>query len=130
MNFLGKGLAFPFKIDKDGRLIMKSGAEQIKQSIRLILSTKAFERVMRPDFGSGLNEFVFKQINNANLILIRKNVEESLIKYEPRIEVLDIVVSASVENPGVLQIEINYKIREDNIVDNMVYPFYIQGGGG
>jgi hypothetical protein len=51
MSFLGNGLSFPLRTDARGQIALVTGSEDIEQSIRIILSTRQGERVMRPTFG-------------------------------------------------------------------------------
>ena len=52
-------------------------------------------------------------------------VRQSLLLFEPRIQVLDIDVRAA--NGGdVLLIDIDYQLRATNTAFNLVYPFYLE----
>jgi phage baseplate assembly protein W len=96
--------------------------------VRIILETGRGERVMRPDFGAGLNEFVFEPINATTRALIRYRVEEALVTWEPRIRVETIDVKPTAEARGKIDITIEYRVRATNTFHNLVYPFYLQEG--
>jgi phage baseplate assembly protein W len=102
--------------------------EDIKQAIRIILGTNPGERVMRPDFGAGLNRFVFEPINIATIESVKGRVQDSLIDWEPRIDVNNVTVRADTAEQGKLLIEVFYTIRSTNTQHNLVYPFYLQEG--
>jgi uncharacterized protein len=53
-------------------------------------------------------------------------VREALVAFEPRVDVLDISAESAPEEPNLLLIRINYRIRANNARGNLVYPFYIQ----
>ncbi len=125
-DFLGRGWAFPVGVGLDDEVALVADADDIRQSIRLILETDPGERVMRPDFGAGLRRLVFEPINMATLTLVRHRVEEALVAWEPRIDVQDVVVSAEDAASGRLNIRIDYTIRATNTFYNLVYPFYLQ----
>jgi phage baseplate assembly protein W len=127
-DFLGRGWAFPVAVEPGGDILMVETAEDIRQAIGLILETEPGERVMRPDFGSGLRGMVFEPINTTTLALVRHRVEEALIAWEPRIDLVDVVVTAQTSPPGALLIRIDYRILETNTFYNMVYPFYLREG--
>lgn len=127
-DFLGRGWAFPVVVDLGGDIAMAEAAEDIRQAIVLILETEPGERVMRPDFGSGLRGMVFEPINTTTLALVRHRVEEALIAWEPRIDLGDVVVTAQASPLGALLIRIDYRILETNTFYNMVYPFYLREG--
>jgi Bacteriophage baseplate protein W len=126
-EFLGTGWAFPIQPDKkDGGLLLTEGEEAVRQSIWMILGTARGERVMRPDFGAGLQEAVF-EVHDADAdATISAAVREALTRWEPRIEVLDVYAAPDSGDPHRLLIEINYQVRSTNSRFNLVYPFYLQ----
>lgn len=126
--FLGVGWAFPPQLQGDDKLALVAYEEDIRQAIQIILSTNPGERVMRPDFGTGLKDFVFEPIATTTLALIENRVQTSLVDWEPRIEVTNIAVTPDSAQPGKLLIEILYRIRATNTLTNLVYPFYLQEG--
>ena len=129
-EFLGNGFTFPLRIGPDGSFRMSAYEDDIKEAIGIILYTAAGERVMRPDFGCGIHERVFDSINGATLAAIETDVKEAMIKYEPRIEVLEVTVSANDADSGKLVIQLDYKVRETNNAFNYVYDFYLHEGNG
>lgn len=127
-EFLGIGWKFPIQVTPSGRIAQSSYEQRIEESIYLILSTQKRERVMLPDFGCGIHDLVFAPNNSATNSLIVNEVRHALVRYEPRIDVLDISAESSYEQPNVLLIRIDYRIRDNNALGNMVYPFYINEG--
>jgi phage baseplate assembly protein W len=131
--FLGEGWAFPI-CAQNGAITLVALEEDIRQSILIILGTNRGERVMRPEFGAGLNAFVFEPISETTKQLIRTRVEEALIDFEPRIDVLSVRVTESTTGGGggknTLLINIDYRVRATNSISNLVYPFYLEEGAG
>jgi phage baseplate assembly protein W len=127
-EFLGVGWKFPVNVDAKGDIQMSEYEEDIKEAIWIILATSKGERVMRPDFGSGIYDFVFAPINTATIGLVEESVREALTTYEPRIELLSVEVSTEEADKGKLLIGINYRVRNTNNEFNMVYPFYLTEG--
>ena len=123
-DFLGIGWKFPLQVTPAGRIAQARYEQRIEESIFLILSTAQGERVMLPDFGCGIHDLVFAPNNAATLSRIVQSVRAALAKYEPRIDVLDVAAEAQGEN--LLLIRINYRIRANNAIGNLVYPFYIR----
>jgi uncharacterized protein len=123
-EFLGVGWSFPIQVEEHG-LVLAGHDESIRQSIRIILETARGERVMRPDFGCGLHQRVFAINDAATRGRVGDDVREALLKWEPRIEVLDVTVSASGVADEVLQISIDYLVRSTDNRFNLVYPFYL-----
>lgn len=127
--FLGIGWNFPPQVDSDGSMQLAEYEIDIQQSIMIILGTNPGERVMRPDFGAGLNQFVFEPVTAATMSAISNRVQEALIDWEPRITVLQVNVTTDPAQMNLLLIGIQYQIRASNTVSNLVYPFYLMEGG-
>jgi phage baseplate assembly protein W len=126
-DFLGAGWQFPVGITEPGHQIaMARYEEAIRQAIWLVLGTAPGERVMRPDFGCGIHNLVFA-INSAGTAGQAANlVRQALIRWEPRIDLLDVSAAADAANPALLLIEIEYRVRTTNSRFNLVYPFYLE----
>jgi len=127
-TFLGVGWAFPPQLELDHTLAMVAHEEDIRQAVRIILSTNPGERVMRPDFGAGLNAFVFEPVNTTTMELVKTRVREALIDWEPRIDIIDVRVTSDPPVRNKLLIDIDYRVRATNSLANLVYPFYLQEG--
>ena len=126
--FLGRGFAFPFDIPGGGDLELAAYDEDVRQAIRIILSTEPGERVMRPTFGTGLRALVFEPINVTTMALARHRVEQALVLWEPRIDNIEVTVSADPPQ-GRLEIVIHYRVRRTNTFYNLAYPFYVREAG-
>lgn len=124
-NVAGTGWSFPVETDNRGNIALSEGEKSIKDSIRLIIGTAKGERVMEPEFGCEIHDYVFDTIDGTMRTLVEGSVEEALIKWEPRIDLEDVVARPDSENPNKLLLEINYTVRSTNSESNMVYPFYI-----
>ncbi|HEX5336484.1 MAG TPA: GPW/gp25 family protein [Propionicimonas sp.] len=127
-SFLGTGIGFPLAVGPDGGLRLAAGEVSITQSIWLILSTAPGERVMNSEFGCGMQNLVFAPNTSATHAQIAHHVQESLLRFEPRIDVLDVRVEASGDLENLLLVGIDYRIRDNNALNNLVYPFYITEG--
>lgn len=124
-EFLGRGMKFPPKINPaTGRFEVSSGMESVKESVYLILMTQKTERWVRPDFGSSLMEYTFIDVNPTLLNLMSREITNDLLKQEPRLASVDINIDSN-SKPGCLIIYINYTIRDTNVSDNLVFPFYL-----
>lgn len=124
--FLGRGWGFPVGLDEAGEVATAADAEDVRQAVRLILATGRGERVMRPDFGAGLDQFVFAPLSVATLALVRHRVEEALITWEPRIDVAEVTCVAHPGAPPRIDVTVGYRLRATNTFYNLVYPFYLE----
>ncbi len=127
-EFLGKGWQFPIRVNKRGGLNYVSGPELIEQSIWLILSTSPGSRVMQPEFGCGIHDYVFSANSSNVRAAIASEVQRALVRYEPRIDVLNVRTESSADDATRLIIHINYRIRANNAHHNIVYPFFVNEG--
>jgi phage baseplate assembly protein W len=124
-EFLGVGWKFPVQVNGNGSIAMSEFEQDIRESIRIILSTSKGERAMRPDFGCGIHDFVFASMNTTTIGLIESSVREALTQWEPRIELLSVLVSTDEAELGRLLVGVNYRVRATNNEFNLVYPFYL-----
>ncbi|MEV7419207.1 GPW/gp25 family protein [Streptomyces sp. NPDC089919] len=133
-QFVGAGWAFPVRTDATGAVALVGGDAEIEESMRLILGTAPGERPMRPQFGCAIHDFVFAPADAATAAQIAYEVRLSLERWEPRIELVDVVVSFDPGEVGTLYIDVRYALRGTNDPRNLVFPFYVipdhEPGGG
>jgi len=126
--YLGQGWKFPLQVTPTGQIALSPYEQRVEESVYLILSTARGERVMLPDFGCGIQELVFAPNNRITLSVVVQNVRQALVAFEPRIDVLDVSADTTPDEPNLLLIRVNYRIRANNALGNLVYPFYITEG--
>jgi phage baseplate assembly protein W len=85
-------------------------SESVRQQLQVILSTRAGEQLMRPDFGAGLTEFLGESDTVTTRRRIFDRVNDSLARWESRIEVNRVDVDDLAGRPGWLRIEIGYRV--------------------
>lgn len=124
-SFLGTGVAFPPRIDPaTGRFAMSSGSQSVKESIYLILMTQVTERLTRPNFGTETASYVFMDVNQTELTLMRRDLTESILRQEPRVS--DVSINTDMQSQqGYILINIDYILADNNQADNLVFPFYL-----
>jgi hypothetical protein len=119
------GWGFPVGVTDAGQIDRAHGEDAIREAIWLILSTAKGERVMRPEFGCGIHDYVFDVVDAATLGRMELEVRTALERWEPRIEVIDVRLEPGDGGDGLLEITIDYRVRETNNVRNLVAPFYV-----
>ena len=130
-SFLGRGFAFPPKIDSaTGRFIMVEDEEDIRQSIYIILMTRMKERAMLPDFGCNLQDYIFALPDSDFEVKINREVQDALMKYEPRIVNVTTSIDQKELKNGVVYFNISYLVRSTNNPNNLVFPYYLEEGIG
>ena len=127
-DFLGVGWSFPVGVDDDGQVRLSAYEESIREAITIILGTSKGERVMRPEFGCGLNDLVFSTNSASTIGRVAYEVRQALERWEPRVELLSVDVRNG-DAPEVLQISIECRVVRTNTRFNMVYPFYLRMRG-
>lgn len=108
--FYGQSLGFPPRVGPDGRLVWSHGEENVRESICIILRTRPGERLQLPDFGCGLDDYLFEPNNVSNLRLIQESVKRALTRWEPRIKLDDIRVALNSADPQIVDITILYTL--------------------
>ena len=128
--FIGRGWAFPVETDTTGGIRLVGDEAEIEQSIRLILSTAPGERPMRPEFGCAIHDYVFDPADARTALRLASAVRDSLRRWEPRVDVLDVAVDRHPTEPDALLLDIRYTTSDRNNPRNLVFPFYVIPGEG
>jgi phage baseplate assembly protein W len=110
VNPFGKSIAFPPRIGADGRMRWSEGESNIRESIRIILSTDPGERVQLPDFGAGLTRFLFEPNVTATHSRIAHAITTALARSEPRAAVESVDVAEDPENIANAIATISYRL--------------------
>ncbi|NBB73956.1 MAG: phage tail protein [Bacteroidetes bacterium] len=109
-SILGRGIAFPPRIGADGRLAWSEGAQNVRESIRVILLTDLRERLMRPTFGGGLQALLFEPNTLATRRMLEERTRRALERWEPRIRLDRITAEPDPDDPSAAIVEIVYRI--------------------
>lgn len=83
-------------VSKDITLVKDEDA--VKQSIRNLLLTDPGERLMQPFLGGGIKGLLFENITPDVLKLIKEKVTSTIETYEPRAELIDVIVSSNYDD--------------------------------
>ena len=75
--------------------------QAIKRAVKNIILTNKYERPFNSDFGCNLRGFLFENITDPILVLMKDRISTAIEKYEPRVSVEDIVIKEDIENNGV-----------------------------
>lgn len=125
---LGRGWKFPIRINGRGGFSLSSEEQDVAEAIWVILATARGERIMRPEFGCGLHDYVFAPNNASTRGAMTYQVQQALIRWEPRIDVVDVRAEDDPGQPNLVLIAVDYRIRSNNAFHNLVYPFFLREG--
>ncbi len=128
-DILGRGFAFPLRLDPHRRIDVSAGEQRIRESIVTILGTEQGERLMRPDFGSRLRSLVFAPNNPATANLARFYIEDALARWEPRIDEVQVVVEPPPPGHGgaSLNLRILYRIKATGANQGLAFTLPLEG---
>lgn len=128
-SFLGSGWSFPVTFSAGNYRVNVSKLEQnVNESIDVILQTKVGERHLNAKFGSGLQEFFFKKMDESLRGEIKEAVSHALLQNEPRITVTDVEVAFADKSKGHVEVMVRYLYNTTNTRHNYVFPFFINEG--
>jgi phage baseplate assembly protein W len=128
-SILGTGWSFPPTFSRFSASVdMVSDDQDVQQSLWNLLSTVPGERVMLPEYGCGIWQMVFRNVNTAFKTQVAGIVRQAILNWEPRIDLDEVAVTQDSATVGLVLISIAYTLRRTNSRSNLVYPFYLQEG--
>ena len=113
LSFRDVNITFKKHPVTDDVVVSKDNAA-IKQAIVNLILTNKGERLFNPDYGSDIRSYLFEPLDYAIAGIIKKNMQLSLAKYEPRIRVTSIACIPNFEDNG-LYVELTYEIRGTDV---------------
>src|SRR6266705_2149200 len=125
--FLGTGWSFPPAFSRSLLGVeMVGGTADIHESLGILFATTPGERVMLPGYGCDLWRMVFRDLTTTLLTELKDMVEQAIILWEPRIDVLSVDVVQDPVEDGLVRISVEFVVRRTNARSNFVYPFYMR----
>lgn len=90
----------------------------IKNAVRNLLISNFFERPFQPSLGANLRGLLFEPAGGITEMNLRENIERVLIRHEPRIEVIQIIVK-NLEDQNAYNCVVVFKIKEDDAEESV-----------
>ena len=90
-------------------LIALKNTSAIARSLRNIVFTQPGEKFFNPEFGSRVSESLFEVVDEVSTIAIRDEIRSSIINYEPRVNLLDVLVDPNPDD-NEMNVTIKYEI--------------------
>lgn len=113
--------------DEHGRLRYPDLETSVRESIRVILSTRPGEQLMRPDFGAGLDRLLHEPNTLATRRSIRDSVQASLARWERRILLDRVEVWEVTGEPSHVRVEIAYRLVRTGAPATMNLTMQLEG---
>jgi phage baseplate assembly protein W len=85
----------------------------IRGALRNLIHTKHYERPFQPELGCQINNLLFENMDELTLALAERTIRNAIIKYEPRVELLNVSVAQT--GTSAVHIEIVYKLRNSAV---------------
>ena len=96
----------------DGFTMIKSVKRMIKQNFKMLLLTSPGERVMDPNFGVGVKNYLFSMYSENVPAQLRSKIMEQVGIYLPVVSITSIDFRTSNPDTGTLGLVITYRIPE------------------
>lgn len=96
--------------DAQGALKKVINVQAVMTSVDNILRTSKGERVMLPEFGSGLKDIMFESMNSPIMDLISQSIKDEIEMWDDRVLVTQIRYSEEPDSNAVI-IEIAFMIK-------------------
>lgn len=110
---------YPYHFDRSGRTALAGDDDHVRDMIEQFLFTSSGERVMRPEFGSGLLQMVFAPNSPEVAAALQSNVQAGLQRWlGDVIEVRDLNVEST---DSVLRVRLVYTVRRTNDTRTRVF---------
>jgi phage baseplate assembly protein W len=109
-QLFGRGLAFPPRIDSQGRVAWSVGEQNVRDAIRILLMTRPGERLFIPDMGAGLDRLLFEPNTVTTRQSMKDSIARTLQRWEPRITVESVDVEPDPDDGQVAIATITYRL--------------------
>lgn len=109
-QLFGRGISFPPRVGSDGRVAWSEGEVNVREAIRVVLMTELNERLLAPDFGCGLNPFLFEPNTVTTRHSIAERITQALALWEPRVVVDGVTVDPDPNDPQAAVATIVYRL--------------------
>ena len=94
-----KDISMSFEVNPINEdLITVKNNTAIARAIRNLVLTTPGERFFNEDLGSRVSEVLFDNLDEISASSIRDEVEETIIKFEPRVKLKDVLVKPNYDN--------------------------------
>ena len=117
------GISLPLQFDNNTFTQTFQTSEQVKSNIKNLLLTKKGERILQPEFGSGLQELLF-EINDDQLAdKIENTIVDTMAMWLPYITVnnIDIRQSNELKNSNTVEISISFRVGDTPNLESVTF---------
>ena len=123
-KLLGKGWQFPPYFDYYNKSVgTVDGSESIRESLKILLTTRPGERSAAPQYGCDLTPLAFEALSlNLETFMIN-NIKQAILDYEKRVHVDNVTLTMKDHLEGIIRIKIHFTVKETGEVDYLTYDY-------
>jgi phage baseplate assembly protein W len=104
-------------------LAVKRDEEAVRESIKNLILTNKGERLFQPLLGGNITAQLFENITPATIKLIQEQVKNTITQYEPRAELIDVIVQSSIDNN---KVEITIHFYVSNVEQPVTVTVFLE----
>lgn len=93
-----------------GEVYKKINSASVKQAIKNLIMTNQLEKPFRPKYGANIRSLLFELADYGEDFIIKERIISSIRRYEPRAEIIDILVSKEDDYKNTVNTTITFKI--------------------
>lgn len=101
-----------------GDVSVVTNDNDIKQSIRNLVMTNTWDRRFNSKLGTYLYRALFEPANGMTYQIVKKTVFDTLTDYEPRITVVDVLITPYEDNNAIV-VDVIYTINNTSVQSNV-----------
>ena len=112
------GPKLPLTLDSgDGYTSIKTLKAMIKQNFKMLILTNPGERVMDPEFGVGIRQFLFENFESDVYARIDEKIREQVNIYLPVVVISNLEFGRRGIDDNALAIRVEYSIPDISVID-------------
>lgn len=116
-----RGFSTAFHNDNPNRGFSTSNVETVKRDLLNHIWTVRGERVMQPDFGTSIPLLTFEPLDQNTLKVVENDLRE-VFAYDPRVELIELVVQALPDNNTIFVVA-DLRYIELNVTETLKLDF-------
>ena len=106
---------------EDGYTLIQDINTLVKQNMKMLILTAPGERVMNPDYGVGMRNYLFENYNQSSFNAIEQKILSQVKKYMPVITIQSIDFNTSDIDANTLGIRIQFSIDTLGVTDFLAF---------
>ncbi len=117
------GITLPIQIGNTAFNQSFITADQVKSNIKNLLLTKRFERLMQPEFGSGIQELLFNMNDEMFADNLENTIVDTLSKWLPyvNVETINIEQSNEFKDNNKVEVSVSFRVSDTQVLDTVTF---------